>query len=112
MRRITQPVQKLLLTAAAVGVAAVMRLFHIPCVYRAAFGVSCPGCGMTRALLAALRLDFAEAFAHHWMFWAVPLGWLYILFDGRLFGHKWADRAVLFLLAAGFLVNWAFNPSI
>lgn len=32
------------------------------CPFRFFFGISCPGCGMTRALLAALRLDFAAAF--------------------------------------------------
>lgn len=35
------------------------------CPFRFFFGISCPGCGMTRALLAALRLDFAAAFSYH-----------------------------------------------
>lgn len=112
MRQITQLRQKLLISGAAVCTAAVMWLAQIPCVFRVTLGISCPGCGMTRAFLAALRLDFAAAFAHHWMFWAVPLGWLYILFDGRLFGRKWLDRTVLCVIGAGFLVNWLFNPSI
>ena len=34
------------------------------CPFRFFFGISCPGCGMTRALLAALRLDFAAAFSY------------------------------------------------
>ena len=112
MRRITQPRQKLLLTAGAAALALAVWRFHLPCVYRLLFGVSCPGCGMTRAVFAALRLDFAAAFRHHWMFWSVPVGCLYFLFDGRLFGIRWLDRAILWAIAVGFLVNWALNPSI
>jgi hypothetical protein len=35
------------------------------CVVRLAFGVPCPACGLTRATLAALRLDFAASLAFH-----------------------------------------------
>ena len=112
MKRITQLRAKLLVTAAVICAAAVMRLIHVPCLFRVTLGLSCPGCGMTRAVLAALRLDFGAAFAYHWMVWAVPLGWLYMLYDGQLFGRKWLDRAVLCVIAVGFLVNWLFNPSI
>ena len=34
------------------------------------------GCGMTRAWLAALRLDFAAAFAYHPLFWVVPIAFV------------------------------------
>lgn len=112
MPRISQPKQKLILTAVAAGVVFVVWLFQLPCVYRFLLGVRCPGCGMTRAVMAALRLDFAAAFGYHWMFWAVPVGYLYFLFDGRLLGIKWLDRAVLWLIAVGFLGNWLFHPSI
>jgi len=37
------------------------------------FGVPCPGCGMTRALRAALTLDFSKAFYYHPLFWLVLL---------------------------------------
>ena len=33
----------------------------VPCI----FGFLCPGCGITRAILAAVRLDFAKAFAYN-----------------------------------------------
>ena len=42
------------------------------CPFRFFFGISCPGCGMTRALLAALRLDFAAAFSYHPLFFLLP----------------------------------------
>ena len=112
MRHITQLRQKLLLTALAAAVVLVVWRFQLPCIYRFLFGVPCPGCGMTRAVMAALRLDFSAAFHHHWMFWSVPVGYLYFLFDGRLLGVKWLDRVTLWLLAGGFVVNWLVRLSI
>ena len=44
---------------------AVMFSCGITCPIRYVFGVSCPGCGMTRACMSALRLDFGGAFAYH-----------------------------------------------
>jgi len=47
------------------AVYAVMRLFGITCPIKFITGISCPGCGMTRACLSALRFDFASAFYYH-----------------------------------------------
>lgn len=45
----------------------------IGCIVRFVTGVSCPGCGLTRAWLCALRFDFDAALAYHPLFWLVPL---------------------------------------
>ena len=37
----------------------------VPCIFRKITGFLCPGCGITRAILAAVRLDFAKAFAYN-----------------------------------------------
>ena len=66
----------------------------------------CPGCGMTRAVLAALRLDLAAAFGYHAMFWSMPVLFLYFLFDQGLFRNKCWDRLVLWGICIGFAVNW------
>ena len=41
------------------------------CPTAATLGVPCPGCGLTRATLAAARGDFAEAFTLHPLFWLI-----------------------------------------
>lgn len=54
--------------------AALMLLDIYRCPFKAVTGIPCPGCGMTRAVMSALRGDFREAFRYHplWIV-AVPL---------------------------------------
>lgn len=40
------------------------------CPIKFVFGLSCPTCGITRAILSALQLDFTKAFYYH-MFWPI-----------------------------------------
>jgi hypothetical protein len=35
------------------------------------FGIPCPGCGLSRAMFAALRGDFADAFYYHPLFFVI-----------------------------------------
>lgn len=52
---------------------ALLQSAGITCPFLFLSGISCPGCGMTRAWLALLRLDLSSAFAWHPLFWlAVP----------------------------------------
>ncbi|RIX51456.1 DUF2752 domain-containing protein [Paenibacillus nanensis] len=52
----------------------------IPCVFHEVTGLYCPGCGMTRAALALLELDFGQAFRYNLLiFFLVPLYAVYVL---------------------------------
>ena len=59
-------------TLSAVVISYYLLTWFTGCPLRFFFGISCPGCGMTRALLAALRLDFATAFSYHPLFFLLP----------------------------------------
>ncbi len=77
-----------LLAALAVVLALSSWKFGSACPTYALFSLCCPFCGMTRAHLAALRLDFAAAFSYHPAFFAgVPFLWL--LFHEQLCRKKW-----------------------
>ncbi len=91
-------------TAAAVLLYLVLWKLEVPCWMKAIFGLPCPGCGMTRAWLALFRGDVGRAFGMNPMFWSIPILYGYILADGHLLGHKWADRMVLGLLLGGLAV--------
>ncbi len=104
--RITQWKTKLAVSVAYLGLVALFYTFGLSCIFQSIFGISCPGCGMTRALLAALHLDFKAAFSLHPMFWSVPLLYLYFWLDDGIFPGKMWDRILLCVIGAGFVVNW------
>lgn len=47
-------------------------------------GISCAGCGMTRALFYAVLLQFDKAFYYHPLFWMMPFLVLLYLFWEKL----------------------------
>ena len=72
------------------------------CMFRRVTGLPCLTCGMSRAWLCALRLDFAGAFFWHPLFWTLPLLVLLFLFCNRLPKKAVvAAAAILAVLFAG-----------
>lgn len=90
----------------AIGLIA-SKLTGIGCVWKELTGFICPGCGFTRATLAALKLDFAAAFRWHPMFWCLPILAVFFLRDGIFTGKKNVDIAVFAVIAVGIFVSWA-----
>lgn len=69
--------------------------YHCPFLYF--FGIPCPGCGMTRALIAAVRFDFKAAFYYHPLFFVVIIAAVYMLLKltGRVAVSKKAENNLL-----------------
>jgi len=42
------------------------------CVFKSTMGIPCPGCGLSRAYMAGMRLDFETALFYHPLFWYLP----------------------------------------
>ena len=51
----------------------VMGLLDITCPIKHLSGISCPGCGMTRACIALFRLDLISAFYYHPLSFTMPV---------------------------------------
>ena len=51
----------------------VLYISDIGCVVRYMTGIPCPGCGMSRACVSLLMLDFEKAFRYHPMVYALPI---------------------------------------
>ena len=105
-QRITAPIIKLSAICAALLLTVLLYKSGIGCVWRYFLHVPCPGCGMTSALLSALRGDFHGMITHHFMAPSLPVILVYILCDGRVFRRKWIDYTILGIIGAGFLVQW------
>lgn len=72
------------------------------CIFLKCFGIPCPGCGMTRALISLLKLDFRQAFRHNVVVFFMPYVAAYVLFD---FKHK-VHLVLLKCVAAIAIINW------
>lgn len=97
---------KILATLALLLAAGGAYFLQIPCIFLHFTGIPCPGCGMTRSLIAAFMLDFGKAFSFHMMFWSVPVLYLAMLADGKLFPKRWANILLYSVIIIGFLINW------
>ena len=81
---------------------AVLGYFGKTCVFLELFNIPCPGCGMTRAALSLLRLDFVSAVKHNIVVFFMPYVFVYVFVDGR---HK-IHNILLSLIAVTAVINW------
>ena len=73
----------LLLTALEI-VMFIREIIGIGCPIRWLTGISCAGCGMTRAILYAVCFQFDKAFYYHPLFWVLPFGGFYFLYREKI----------------------------
>ncbi len=90
-------------------IALIYLVFHIVgigCPIKFVTGVSCPGCGMSRACLWLLAGDIGNAFYFHPLFWAVPLfPVLYILRETGKMPKKVYEICII-IICILFLLVW------
>ena len=98
-----------------VGLYGILFALHITCPIKFLTGISCPGCGMTRATLSALRFDFERAFYYHplW-FLLVPVAASLILCKakGWRFAFKLIVSLSVILMVAAYIVRLAVGSDI
>ena len=85
-----------------------MYYFKIPCVFRRFLGLYCPGCGMTRAIISVIHLDFLSAFYYNPLVFSLPYVAIYVLFDLKSKVHKY----ILAVIGILFLLNWVIRLAV
>lgn len=70
--------------AVIVGFYAVLFLLDVTCPIKFVTGISCPGCGMTRAWLSLLLGRPLRALHYHPLVWLPPVALAIYLFRGKL----------------------------
>lgn len=109
MKKIKEWKNKLLLTVLYAGVLLICWEIGMPCIFQRILSIPCPGCGMSRAVLAAMRLKIGEAFLWHPMFWSMPVLYFYFLYDVRDMKFKRIHYSILIIIGVGFVVNWVIK---
>lgn len=86
----------------------VLQLFKITCPIKFVTGISCPGCGMTRAWLSLLlRFDIHKAFYYHPLFWIPPIGLAVILLKKKLKPSIY--KIIIFSICAAFILVYIYR---
>lgn len=74
----------------------------VTCPIRFLTGISCAGCGMSRAWRSLLRLDLAQAAAYHPLFWLPVPAAVVLMFRERV--PRWLYRGVLAVTCGLFVI--------
>ena len=82
-----------------------MHYLNITCVFFKIFGIPCPGCGMTRAFLSLLKLDFYSAAKYNILIFFMPYVFMYVFFD---FKHKIHNK-IMIGIALFAIINWVLK---
>lgn len=88
-----------------------LSLLHVGCPIKYVSGISCPGCGMTRAWLSLLHLDFRAAFHFHPLFIIAPILIFLFLFEAFIKPkyYKLAMGAIISLFLVVYIIRLIFN---
>lgn len=70
--------------AAIVVVYIIMEAFGVTCPIKFITGISCAGCGMSRAWVALLHFDIKKAFSYHPLFWLPPIVVIVLLCKNKM----------------------------
>lgn len=84
----------------------IMNALDISCVFKHFLGIPCPGCGITRAALSVLRLDFLAALKYNPFIFALPYIFIYIFFDLK---PKKVHDKIVFCIGVLWAIYWVFN---
>jgi len=94
----------------------VIGIFYLSlgCPFRLLSGISCPGCGMSRAVVSLLSLDFNQAFTMHPLVFCLPFAVL-IYFKRKSIPEKVMTTLCVFaliLLLAVYLIRMAQGSTV
>lgn len=77
-------------------------IFGISCVFLKFSGFPCPGCGMTRAVLALMKFDIVSAAKYNITVFFMPYVFIYVFFDLKSNVHNYIMAGIGFVA----VLNW------
>ena len=83
-------------------------LLHIPCPILWFTGISCPGCGITRALISVCKLDFVKAVYYNPSIFVVLVATPLLIISG-IKGAKKTGKVILYTTALLMLLVYLYR---
>lgn len=84
-----------------------LNVTHIGCPIRFLTGVSCMGCGMSRALSAVIRLHFQEAVHYHPLVFFVPFIIVFMCIESKIaVSNKRLVKFVWIVIISSFFITY------
>lgn len=93
--------------AAVAGLYGVLFRLGITCPVKFITGISCAGCGMTRAWIALLHLDIKGAFYYHPLFFLPPFAVILFLLKSKI--NKKLYTFLIFTIICLFAIIYVFR---
>lgn len=94
--------EKIQLVMGIVFIYILLNILHIGCPIKFITGIACAGCGMTRACISVLQLNFQKAYYYHPLFFLIPvmgtLLWFRERFNPAFLKLIWAIVIVIFIV--------------
>ena len=82
----------------------------IPCIFHELTGLYCPGCGISRAIVSLIKLDFYQALRYNLLiFFLIPYICIYFFLKYIIKGKKELPEWSLYLLLVIIIVYFIFR---
>jgi hypothetical protein len=102
-----RPLIVIIATLLACVLIAVWTVVGRECLFKRAFSIPCPTCGMTRAVKSLLKFDLKGAFFYHPLVFTLPLLYWTVVTELAPFKNKRLNRITVVSLISAFLSVWA-----
>ena len=100
----------LLVSVILVPLYAIAGHFGMSCPIKFITGISCAGCGMTRAWKSVMHGNLADAMYFHPLFWMTPIGFLWFILKDII--NRRLYNIVMWIMIAAFLVVYIYRMII
>ncbi len=108
LKSFLQKIKEAIVPIVVIGaVILVSYIFKLGCPLKFVTGISCPGCGMTRAYLSLLHGDVKGAFFYHPLFFVLPLA-LVVYWARSIVGQRKCD-IIMAILILSLLILYVYR---
>lgn len=96
--------------AAVVVLYVIIESFGVTCPIKYITGISCAGCGMSRAWIALLHFNIHDAFMYHPLFFLPPVVVIVMLFKSKI--NIKIYKIFMFTIAGAFVIVYLYRMFI